>query len=77
MNNDSNNNNESSSSSWATLIISFETWAVIRFSDKLLSESSKILKCDLNSLSKRLNQKLNEHLISDVIQADKTLTEAS
>ena len=67
MNNDFNNNDESSSSSWTILIISFKTWVIIKSSDKLFSESSKILEHDLNSLLKRLNQKSNEYFISDVI----------
>ena len=50
---------------------------MIKFSIKLFSDKKKILKCELNFLSKKLNQKLNEYLISDALQANKVSVETS
>ena len=50
---------------------------MIRLLIKLFSEKKKILECELNSLSKKLNQKSNKYLMSDVLQANKVSVEMS
>ena len=50
---------------------------MIRFSIKLFSEKKKILEHELNSLSKKLNQKSDEYFMSDALQANKASVETS
>ena len=50
---------------------------MIRLLIKLFSEKKKILECELNSLSKKLNQKSNKYLMSDALQANKVSVEMS
>ena len=48
---------------------------MIKLSIKLFSEEKKILKHELNSLLKRLNQQSDEYLMSDALQVNKISVE--
>ena len=50
---------------------------MIKFSIKLFSEEKKILECELNFFLKRLNQKSDEYLMSDIFQINKILIKTS
>ena len=58
-NDDSNKNNKLSSDSWASLIISFKTQAVIRFSDKLLMSDALSFDKTFFKMSYKFLSKLN------------------
>ena len=69
--------NDFDDSSIFLLNIFSETHVMIKLSIKLFSEEKKILEHKLNSLLKRLNQQLDEYLMSNALQANEASVEMS
>ena len=76
-NNQVHNKNDFNNNSISLLNISFKTCMMIKLSIKLFFKEKFFLKCELNFLSKKLNQKLNEYFMSDALQANKIFVEMS
>ena len=76
-NNQVHNENDFNDSLIFLLNIFSETYMMIKLSIKLFSKRKIFLEYKLNFFLKKLNQKLNEYLMSDAFQANKASVETS